>query len=208
MALSLSTTRSAAGLSRQPAPTRRRVCAPPPRAGLADVFAPILKIFSKADDAVSTGNTGFSGSISHHGAGKPFKDGYANTSAAAKAAAQQVGVCVCVCPKGALRVCRSSLPTLSEAVDRDVVLSHSVYSHAFRLLTRATAFSGAQLCPLAAARASGSWTARLSFLDVRSTANPPTLFHAVQKAVLCLAMYSCGSLTCHEPCPTPPTGLR
>lgn len=40
----------------------------------------------------TTGTTGFQGNISHHGAGKPFKDGFVNkagVAAAAKADAEQ-----------------------------------------------------------------------------------------------------------------------
>lgn len=65
-------------------PAARRVLAPAPRAFLGDALKNVadgfMKIFSKPqstmseDDWQSAGSTGFQGKISHHGAGRPFKD--------------------------------------------------------------------------------------------------------------------------------------
>lgn len=69
-----------AGLARPGAVSRRPV--PVVRAfqnPLADVAKNFLSIFSKPNDTVkdwSGTGSGFSGKISHHGAGRPFKDGY------------------------------------------------------------------------------------------------------------------------------------
>jgi hypothetical protein len=41
------------------------------------------------DDWQNTGTTGFQGKISHHGPGKPFKDGFVNKAGVAAAAAQE-----------------------------------------------------------------------------------------------------------------------
>lgn len=40
-------------------------------------------------DWQSTGNTGYQGKVSHHGPGKPFKDGYVNKQGVAAAAAAE-----------------------------------------------------------------------------------------------------------------------
>jgi hypothetical protein len=100
MALSLSSTHVRAGV--RPCGAQRQSVRPlpPPRAGLGDAIkdigASFVKIFSKPEtnreDWQTTGTTGFQGNISHHGAGKPFKDGFVNkagVAAAAKADAEQ-----------------------------------------------------------------------------------------------------------------------
>jgi hypothetical protein len=48
---------------------------------------PIL-LQSTVEDWANTGTTGFQGKIDHHGAGKPFKDGFVNKMPATAAAQQ------------------------------------------------------------------------------------------------------------------------
>jgi len=57
-----------------------------------DIADAVVKNFSKPETTVDswegTGTTGFQGKISHHGRGKPFKDGFVNKKAVSAAAEQ------------------------------------------------------------------------------------------------------------------------